>query len=141
MKLITKTKENVIHMVDLDGTICGTQDFTNIDDFNIALFQNLIWKPIFKKWSILTARPGEDYDIIEKCMKFYALHPSKIITSPGQEYSFTSIDQLIDWKLSILYDTATHANKVIYYDKDINLIKRMKIQNQNSKVEFIKPSI
>jgi len=126
-------KQIVKIYVDLDGTICGQEDWISWYEATKSLFKTGLLMEIPKhSWSILTARPRIDRFFIKKVCEKYKLYPKEIITSPTWFWQFDNHDEIVDWKSSVLSNSLNElfVDKVIYVDVDSEMLTKM-IKQQN----------
>lgn len=116
--------------IDLDGTICGDNNWKGFISNTRALFKTGILSeniPPKHSWSILTSRPRIDKPIINRVLRKYELFPDSVIVSPTWFYRFKNIEAVANWKSSILTREADSLfiDKVIYVDQDYEILSRI----------------
>ena len=113
--------------IDLDGTLCGDNEWTSFTYNTIKLFRTGLKLKIPKTlvWNILTSRPMIDKPIVKLVCKWYKLYPVDIITANSLFFDFNNKKEVINWKTSILSKCLTDnhfLDNVIYIDNDNTII-------------------
>lgn len=139
--LVSWVKKIIKIFIDLDGTICGSNNWSGLFINNRKLFGTgkLMDMPNHS-WKLLTSRPKIDKFLIKRVLRKYKLFPDKIILGPTWFYKFKNIEDVANWKSSILSKEVDNmfVDKVIYVDSDANILSKM-INHKN--ITLCKPDI
>ena len=118
--------------IDMDGTICGETDWKGFWWNILQLYKGIKYRPPEDlKWTLLTSRPKIDLPIIKSVCLKYNLRPEKIITAPTWLYKFEDLQQVANWKYSIMSKDLSDSmvDEAIYIDDDSELMVKIPRRN------------
>lgn len=116
--------------IDLDGTIAGSSERKSVWWSTYQLFKTGLKFDLPNKiWSILAARPKIEKSIINMACIRYGLKPESIITSQSWFYEFKNIEEICNWKNSILSNALDESKLlekyILYIDNNPDVRSRI----------------
>ena len=148
--MILKTA-SLLYLIDFDGTIAGSDDWSGFIKNCKLSFQQLHFNPdkLDIRWCILTSRPKIDLWLLKSVCSYHGLNPQQIITGPTLTWKFKGAEQEAKYKEQIIKSildgtfkiefTPRRIEKVCYIDNNIPLVKM--INDERGEYRYLAMSV